>query len=140
MESEANPATNVPPSDVTLLRRKYGFHGQYLAFQRPFTATVRGPDFDLTFLLRFSWLECAARKGTVAFWFSRECCLRSKNDSLRSDFPLLIGSTWIASGLPTIGDLGALDSVSAAASACQPHTSYVLLSMHSVIEKLRGAS
>jgi hypothetical protein len=37
-------------------------------------------------------------------------------------------------------DLGALNSVSAAASACHQHTSYVLLSIHSVIEKLSGAS
>jgi hypothetical protein len=42
--------------------------------------------------------------------------------------------------LATIRDLGVLNSVSAAASACHQHTSYVLLSMHSVIEKLSGAS
>jgi hypothetical protein len=44
------------------------------------------------------------------------------------------------SELPTIGDLGALTSVSAAPFACHPHASYVLLSMHSVIEKPSGAS
>src|SRR6267378_8576761 len=47
---------------------------------------------------------------------------------------------WPSSGLPTIRDLGALHSVSASACACHQHPSYVLLSMHSVIEKLSGAS
>ena len=37
-------------------------------------------------------------------------------------------------------DLGVLNSVSTAASACQQHASNLLLSMHSVIEKLSGAS
>jgi len=45
----------------------------------------------------------------------------------------------IVSEWPTIRDLGVLNSVSAAASACHQHSSYVLLSMHSVIEKLSGA-
>jgi hypothetical protein len=40
---------------------------------------------------------------------------------------------------PTILDLGVLTSV-LAASACHQHTSYVLLSIHSVIERLSGAS
>jgi len=48
--------------------------------------------------------------------------------------------TRIPSGWPTIRGFGVLRSVSAAASACHQHTSYVLLSMHSVIEDLRGAS
>jgi hypothetical protein len=43
------------------------------------------------------------------------------------------------SELPTIRDLGVRNSVSAAASACHPHTSHVLLSTHSVIEKPSGA-
>ena len=46
----------------------------------------------------------------------------------------------VISGLPTNRNLGVLNSVSAAAPACHQHTSYVLLSMHSVIENLSGAS
>jgi len=48
--------------------------------------------------------------------------------------------TLMPSGWPTVRDLGVLNSVSVAALACHQHTSYVLLSRHSVIEKLCGAS
>src|SRR6266851_1436621 len=52
--------------------------------------------------------------------------------------PACYPASW--SVLPAIRDLGVLNSVSAAASACHQHNSDVLLSVHSVIEKLSGAS
>ena len=47
---------------------------------------------------------------------------------------------WTTSGQATIRDLGVLNSVAASVCACHLRTSYVSLSMHSVIEKLSGAS
>jgi hypothetical protein len=98
-------------------------------------ASVTDPDGDehssVTITLGFAEFEvCGAFSGSsMEASGSSSASLGADDDCFAKSFP-----SPVKQELLTIRDLGVLNSVSPAASACHQHISHVFLSMHSVIE------